>query len=305
MNEKIDVGNVLQRTFQVYREQFGLLIPAAVILFLPAALLSALVATGGGILAALAAVVIGAVAGYWFQGAVVEAVRDILDGRRDYDLGSLFRSVTPVLGSLIVAGILAGFAIAIGYFLLIVPGLFLSTIWAVIAPVIVVERVSALDSFSRSQNLVKGNGWPVFGVIVILILILIVLQIVFRALFISFADSFLGYFLASFIVSVLVSPLSAIAAAVLYFQLKGTRGEPVESFSGEGAAAAPAAAAPSSPEAPTQTQPAPAQAQPAPADAPPAPPPPPAEGAQGQPGRPSEPGEPGGGPPPDPERPQP
>jgi hypothetical protein len=289
MNHKIDVGNVLQRTFEVYRDQFGLLIPAALILFLPAALLSGLVATGGGILAALAAVAIGAVATYWFQGAVVEAVRDILDGRRDYELGSLFRSVTPVLGALIVAGILAGIAIAIGYFLLIVPGLFLATIWAVIAPVIVVERVGAMDSFSRSQNLVKGNGWPVFGVIAILTVILIVLQIVFRAMFISFADSFLGYFLASFIVSVLVSPLSAIAAAVLYFQLKGIRGEAVESFGGPVGPAAPVA-----PEAPTQTQPAASE-----------PPPPPAEGAAGPPGRPPEPGEPGGGPPPAPERPEP
>src|SRR4051812_5783826 len=288
MNQKIDVGNVLRQTFEVYRDQFTLLVPAALILFLPVALLTGLVQSGGGVVAALAASAIGIIATYWFQGAVVEAVRDIIDGRRDYDLGSLFRSVTPVLGTLIIAGILAGIAIAIGFILLILPGLFLLTIWAVIAPVIVVERTGAIDSFGRSRNLVKGNGWEVFGVILILLLITIVIGIVFQALFLAISDSFVGYFIGSLVERVLVAPLSAIAAAVLYFQLKGTRGEAVESYAGAGAA-------PTSPEAPTHAQPAPAAP----------PPPPPTEGAQGRPGEAPEPGEPGGGPPPRPERPQP
>jgi hypothetical protein len=280
MNEKIDVGNVLQRTFQVYRDQFGLLIPAALILFLPVALLTGLVQSSGGILAGLLASAIGVIATYWFQGAVVEAVRDILDGRRDYDLGSLFRSVTPVLVPLIIAGIVAGIAIGIGFVLLIVPGLFLLTIWSVIAPVIVVERTRPFDSFGRSRALVKGNGWGVFGVILILLLITVIVGAVLQALFISIADSFVGYFLGSLIVRVLVSPLSAIAAAVLYFELKRIHGESVESFSGAAGAAVPGAA--------------PTQPHPAPPAAPEAPVPPPTETGPAQPGS-----------PPPPERPQP
>ncbi len=280
MNEKIDVGNVLQRTFQVYRDQFGLLIPAALILFLPVALLTGLVQSSGGVLASLLAAAIGVIATYWFQGAVVEAVRDILDGRRDYDLGSLFRSVTPVLAPLIVAGIVAGIAIGIGFVLLIVPGLFLLTIWSVIAPVIVVERTRPFDSFGRSRALVKGNGWSVFGVILVLLLITVIVGAVLQALFIAIADSFIGYFLGSLIVRVLVSPLSAIAAAVLYFELKRVRGESVESFSGTaGATAVPGAAAPAPPPPPA---------------APEAPVPPPTETGPAQPGS-----------PPPPERPQP
>ena len=52
---------------------------------------------------------------------------------------------------LLVAGLLAGICIALGFVLLIVPGLVLLTIWAVIAPVIVIERTGALEAFGRSR----------------------------------------------------------------------------------------------------------------------------------------------------------
>ena len=278
MNEKINVGNVLERTFKVYRDQFGLLIPAALILFLPVALLIGLVQSSGGILANALTFVIGAIATYWFQGAVVEAVRDILDGRRDYDLGSLFRSVTPVLAPLIVAGIVAGIATGIGFVLLIVPGLFLLTIWAVIAPVIVVERTRPFDSFGRSRALVRGNGWNVFFLILVILIGTAIVGIVFQALLIAIADSFVGYFLGNLITRVLVAPVSAIAVAVLYFELKRIHGESVESFSGAAGAGAPAAPA----DAPTQPHPAP----PAAPEAPEAPVPPPTETGPAQPGSP-------------------
>jgi hypothetical protein len=177
---------------------------------------------------------------------VVEAARDILDGRRDHTIGSLIQSVTPVLGALIVAGILAGFAIAIGLVLLIVPGLFLLTIWAVIAPVIVIERSGALDSFGRSRAIVRGNGWQVFGVIVVLFLLQFIVTAVIQAIAIGVSDSFGGYAVADLIVRLLIAPLSALAASVLYFELTGSRGEPATE-----------AAAPPGPEAPAPEAPPP------------------------------------------------
>jgi hypothetical protein len=307
MNEKIDVGNVLERTFKVYGEQFSLLIPAALVLFIPVAIIEGLVLSAGGVLASLLAAAIGVVATFWFQGMVVEAVNDIMDGRRDHTVGTLLRSAIPVIWPLFAVGIVAGICIAIGFVLIIVPGLYLLTIWAVVAPVIVIERAGIFASLGRSRELVKGNGWQVFGVIVVLFLIGLILGAVLGAITASVADSLVGRSIAQLISRVLVGPLSGIAAAVLYFQLKGAGSAAVEGY-GDPAPPAP----PAAPEAPTQTQPAPAappQSTPAPPQSSPpppqsSPPPPPVEGGQGQPGRPPEPGEPGGGPPPDPERPQ-
>jgi hypothetical protein len=228
MNAKLDVGRVFERVFAIYGDQFALLIPAALILFVPVALLTGAVFSGtvGPIELALV-LAVGAIAGYWFQAMVVEAARDILDGRRDHTLGSLLRSVVPVLGPLIVAGVLAGIAVGIGYALLFVPGLFLATIWAVIAPVIVIERRGALESFGRSRELVRGHGWQVCAVIAILFLLQLVVTGVVRVIVNNVDEGFLAYTLSELIVRLLLAPLSALAAAVLFFELKNLRVEPV------------------------------------------------------------------------------
>ena len=55
-----------------------------------------------------------------------------------------------MLVTLVFTGILAGIAIGIGFVLLIVPGLFLLTIWALVAPVIVIERKGVMDVASTA-----------------------------------------------------------------------------------------------------------------------------------------------------------
>src|SRR5919112_5595897 len=171
MNTKLDTARVFERIFTIYREQFTLLIPAALVLFIPVAVLNGILLTSGGALVALATTAIGLIATYWFQGMVVEAVVDILDGRRDHSVGSLFSASTPFIGRLVGAGVLATIVIVIGLILLIVPGLIALTLLAVIAPAIVIDRVGVIESFRRSRELVRGNGWRVFGVIVVLFLI--------------------------------------------------------------------------------------------------------------------------------------
>jgi hypothetical protein len=227
MNEKLDVGRVLSRTFEMYKEQFTLLIPAALVLFVPVGLINGFLYDEGGFLLQILASALAIVATYWYQGMVVEAARDILDGRRDHSIGSLFSSVTPVLVPLIGAGILAGIGIAIGFLLLIVPGLFLLTIWAVIAPVIVLERAGVFDSFGRSRRLVKGHGWQVFGVLVVLLLIFFVIRLLISAIIAGIADTYVGFALADMVVNVLTVPISALAASVIYFELKRLHGEPI------------------------------------------------------------------------------
>jgi hypothetical protein len=278
MNEKLDVARVFERIFMIYKDQFTLLIPAALLVFVPVALISGAIYAGStGVIGGLIVAAIATIATYWFQGMVVEAARDILDGRRDHSIGSLARSVTPVLGALIVAGILAGIGVGIGLVLLIVPGLFLLTIWAVIAPVIVIERRDALQSFGRSRDLVRGSGWQVFGVILVLFLLQFVVTAVLQAIANSASDSYVAYTIADLIVRLLVAPLSALAAAVLFFELKAMRGEPVLGTGGGAPSEPGGGTAPGGGTVPgagtAGTEPAPAPTEPVPAVPPPPPPP--------------------------------
>ena len=227
MNSKLDTARVFERIFDIYRDQFTLLIPAALMLFLPVAIITGLVYAGdAGLLGGLLVTAVATVATFWFQGTVVEAARDILDGRRDYTLGTLFRSVTPVLLTLVVAGILVSIATVVGFALLIIPGFIVATFLAVVAPVVVIERRGAFEALRRSVELVRGNAWQVFGVVVVLFLLDFLANLVLRAVANS-ADTFALYAAAALIVSLLVAPLRALAASVLFFELKALHGEPV------------------------------------------------------------------------------
>jgi hypothetical protein len=164
----------------------------------------------------LAAAVIGTT---WLQGAFVYAVQDARDGTLDSSLREVFARVSPAILPLLVAGLLAGIAIGIGFVLLVVPGLYLLTIWAVIAPVIVLERAAALDSFGRSRELVRGYGWTVFGIVVITGLLSGIASGLLRAAF-SFLPRFLEIFVGGTIAQAVVAPFVAIALAITYFRLR-------------------------------------------------------------------------------------
>ncbi len=228
MNAKLDTARVFERIFEIYRDQFTLLIPAALVVFVPVAIINGIVYSGDVSLAGvLLILVVGTIASYWFQGMVVEAARDILDGKRDYKVSTLLRSAAPVILPLFLAGVLAGLAFLIGFVLFIIPGLIVLTFFAVVAPVIVIERPGVIDAFRRSIELVRGTALQVFGVIIVLFLLQFIVGAVIQAIANDVADSFAGYAVADLIVRLLVAPLSALAAAVMYFELKSLHREPV------------------------------------------------------------------------------
>src|SRR5215210_639074 len=171
---------------------------------------------------ALLGAIVALIALFWLQGTLVRAVEDVRDGRADLSLGETFDSVKPHLSSIIVAGILAGLGIVLGLILLIVPGLVLLTWWILIVPVIVLERRSAGESFSRSRELVRGYGWRVFGVIILTIVIYIIAGIVLRILLSPLAD-WLQSFVGDIVVGTILTPFLAVTWTLLYFRLRGVK----------------------------------------------------------------------------------
>lgn len=226
MEQRLSVGDALSEVIRIYRDHAGVLLPVAFWLYLVVAIVDGL--TEGHFSLFWVSIVVSLAVGTLYQGMVVELVRDVQDGRLDASIGDLLRSVLPVLGPLIGAGILAGVGIGAGFVLLIVPGLILLTMWAVIAPVIVVERRGVFDAFGRSRQLVKGQGWPVFGTVVIAYLITIIAGLVFVAIANGIADGPLLRIVFSALASTLTAPIAALVAAVLYFRLLEIKGGPAQ-----------------------------------------------------------------------------
>lgn len=218
MQRQLDAGAVIRRVFEIYVDQASVLMPAAAVLFVFTGIIAELLIVASPALV-LVALVIELVAGTLFTGMVVQLVADVQDGRRDSSPGQLLRAAVPVLGQLILVGIVAGIGIVIGFVLIIVPGLILITIWSVAAPVVVLENPGVIAALRRSRELVRGNGWPVFGVIALLYILVGALSFIVEGLAAS-AGSGVGI-VVRVIVGVLTAPLIALAASVLYFQLRG------------------------------------------------------------------------------------
>jgi ABC-type multidrug transport system fused ATPase/permease subunit len=218
MQRRLDVGGVIRRVWSIYVDQAAVLMPAAAVVFVIEGLIAALLASSGSFFGLLLAEIIAVVASVLFTGMVVELVADVQDGRRDASAGQLLRAVTPVLGQLILVGFVAGIGIVIGFVLIIVPGLILITIWSVFVPVIVLERAPGLSSLGRSRELVRGNGWQVFGVLFVLFVLVGVLTAVLDG---AAASTSTGVgIVVRVVLGVLTAPFGALAAAVLYFDLR-------------------------------------------------------------------------------------
>ena len=124
----------------------------------------------------------------------------------------------PFLGPVIIASILAGIGIAIGFVLIIVPGLILLTFWSLIVPSIVIGGEGVFGSFSKSWRTVRGYAWHVFGTYVLVFLILIVFDIVV-GLVLIFLPVVARNAISSIVSGTLVAPFLALVVTLVYYRL--------------------------------------------------------------------------------------
>ena len=232
------VGSVLSEAFELYQRFFTRFFLTAAAVFVVLSLFTAIAADvsddGANVVAALwslASLVVLIIGSLWLQGALTATVADVRDGRADEGIEAVFRRVRPALGTLFIAGLLTGLGIALGFVALIVPGLFLLTRWVLVTPAVVLERLPATDAMRRSWELVRGHGWPVFGVILITMIIAGIAQSIALALF-GFLPEFLQDWVGGLVANSLVAPFLALAWTVMYFRLRGDPAPPARTEAG-------------------------------------------------------------------------
>ena len=233
------LSGVLGEAWAMYRKFAAHLLAIAFVIYLAAAIIAGLLGLIG-VIGALLGSIVEFIAAFLLQATLVKAVQDVRDGRADLSLSETVKAATPYIWTVVGASILAGIAITIGLILLIVPGLFLITIWAVIVPVIVLERAGVFASFGRSQQLVRGNGWHVFGTLVLVFIILFVVDFVLSVIFLALPYVWRSG-LSTIVSGTLIAPFIALVVTLMYYRLSGANGGqpgPVDAGLGESTGAA-------------------------------------------------------------------
>ena len=223
----LSAGSVIRQAWELYKAHWQHLIPIALVVYVLISLFTLLLVVLLGWFGAVLGFFIALAGVFWLQGALVVAVDDVRDGRADLNISQTLNRVWPRINTLTVAGLLASLGIIIGLALLIVPGLILLTLWLLIVPAIMLEDRGIMASFGRSRELVSGQSWSVFGVIVLTVLILLVVNIGVSILE-GAVDSRWFSVLADIASQTATAPFLALAWTITYFELRSLKeGTPV------------------------------------------------------------------------------
>lgn len=244
----LEIGDVLDETFRMYRRHFLLFAGTSVILAIPSAALFGLgygafvgvlqVDNGAPdytvLLLSLSLALAVAIAILPFtHSAVLYAACESAQGR-PVTAGGILRGVGrryfPLLGYWLMFNVYTAYLAAA----LCVAPLILWTWafvgWFVVVPAMFVERIGLGAAFGRSWHLVQGRWWRTFLIVFLLIVVWLLVTIGLGA-FINLAQSLLTIFVSPLLatvvaaaggqlVSAFVNPILQIAIVLVYFDLR-------------------------------------------------------------------------------------
>jgi hypothetical protein len=159
---------------------------------------------------------------------VIHALLAVADGRRP-QIGPAIMSGLEAFRPIFVAVVIGAAGVILGFFALIVPGIWLLVRWFFAAQAVVVDGRRGVAALERSAELVQGSWWRVAGVLVFIFIVTTIAGVVIQAPFIALArsaDSSAVWLAGNTVASALMSPLAALMLTLLYFDLLARRSLP-------------------------------------------------------------------------------
>jgi len=235
----LSVGEILDRTFTLYRRHFLLFAGLAAIPQVPVLAVNLWAATtnlaadsplGTTMLVSGVVVVMVLIAYLFSQGSATWAVSQLYLGHTTTIADSL-RHASRRLGTLFGVLLLNFLALIPAFMLLVIPGLYLTCRLLVGVPAAVIEGHSAGNSLARSFLLTKGFAGPAFLILLLYFVLywgatsLITVPLLFPMITEGPNAQPSQWVLAatqviSFVVSALLTPVLLIATAVFYYDLR-------------------------------------------------------------------------------------
>ena len=148
------------------------------------------------------------------QGALIELVRNIHEGRRPAGVNALLERVGECFWQLIKVSIIFGLGVAAGLIFFIIPGLFIAARWSLMAPLVVLEGATH-GAAARSSSLVQGKTQTV------LLALVVGFAIIGVPSYIVYLTSVALYWqlLFSFVWGSLTAPFQAHLLTVIYYRI--------------------------------------------------------------------------------------
>jgi hypothetical protein len=233
--------DIYVRTARTYWRRGGYLLLLGVAVFVPLGLLDGVADriqeirienfsgfTDLGTYALLAAIVVQAVTSLlgeiFYSGAVAIA---LARGEEAEPPALLAVARRLSYGRLILVDLIVAAGTAIGLLALIVPGLIFLTWFSLAGPIIELEGTAVRGALKRSRQLVRGNFWAVFAVVLPISVVSEVLSTASLDWFHGLIHNpILGDWAGEAVTGILLSPLYAVAVVLMTLQLRATAGEP-------------------------------------------------------------------------------
>jgi hypothetical protein len=166
---------------------------------------------------------------YILQGVVVQITVNGLNGKT-MTPGAAFTAAASLFLPLLGLVIILGLGTMLGLIILIVPGLILMVLWAVAAPVVVVERRGIFESLQRSRDLTRGHRWPIFGLQVIYFIGAMIVGLLIGGVGRATGGSFLGGsgnlvvdMATAFVTQILAGVVASAGVGALYYELRSIK----------------------------------------------------------------------------------
>jgi hypothetical protein len=248
----LEIGDLLDETFRMYRRHFLLFAGVSVILSIPSAaltgffsyaFLNGIVANtvgqaptfnfnflGTTLVAAVVVLLVTIVLLPFFYGAVTLAACESALGR-------------PVTAGGVLNGVFRNYFQLLGYWLLIslmfivfclLPlWIWIWVSWVVVMPIMFIENVGLAAAMDRSRRLVEGRWWRTFLIVFLIFIIIYAVRIALGA-FIALGQGLVGLVVSTpvvvfisgvsgVIIDSLVNPIPQIAIVLVYFDLRVRR----------------------------------------------------------------------------------
>jgi hypothetical protein len=136
-------------------------------------------------------------------------------------VGESYRFAWKLLGSLLLVSLLTALVVFGGFVLLIIPGIVFGVRLVATVPALIAENLRGREALRRSWRLVKGDGWMVFGVLLVAGLLAAVVGLLFSAPFRE--DAWVQQGLAAAAASTLTTPFLTCLIVLIYLDLRARK----------------------------------------------------------------------------------